>query len=287
MRLLHHTKALTGSRRKLIRRYLNFLIPQRRRKYDLLDILEAILFILRTGSQWDVLDDHPRFPPKAVTYYYFSTWSKEYIFDKLNAMLVKRLRAARRGRNRSHKNERHPARRRRNRQPTACVVDSQSIKSLVWGRRESHGFDGNKRINGVKYHAAVDTNGRVLACVTSGANKQDSKAFADLLDAVRRAGFTKIKVVYADAGYQGCEGIARGRGARLSIIKRTEYAEAKRLNVKVKGEKFVVLPKRWVVERTFSHRRWARRTCISHDRLDCVVEAWFLLASIHQILRLS
>ena len=288
MRLLSHTEALRGDcRRKLLRRYLAHLIPERRRKYDLLDVLEAILFVLRTGCQWDALDRIERFPPKSVAYYYFAKWSKAYLFDDLNAMLVKRLRARRRGRNRARKRERRPGHRRRARQPSACVVDAQSIKSHVWGRRESRGFDGHKKVNGVKYHVATDTGGRVLACVTGPANEHDSVMLADLLDAVRRAGFTRIRVVYADAGYRGCGAIARGRGARLEIVKRSDFAKAKALSDSGEGRPFVALPKRWVVERTFAHLRWTRRCAASHDRLDAAVEAWVLLSSIQHILRLS
>ena len=283
MRLPNFHDLLRGGRRKLLRRYLTHVVGARRRKHDLADVFAAIAHVLRTGVPWASLDDHPGYPPASTVYYYFAKWSKAYAFDELNRLLVGRVRDSRRGRNR----RRAAGLPRRRREPTACVIDSQSIKSRVWGWRESRGFDGHKKVNGVKYHAAVDTEGHVLACVTTAANVHDSRAVPDLLDALRRAGYHRLRRVYADAAYRGCEGYARPRGFAIAIVKRSDYAEAKRSRTRAPGKPFVPLPKRWVVERTSAHQMWHRRLTESHDRLDAVVEAWFLLGSITLLLRQS
>ena len=257
---------------KLLLRCLRRLVGTRAMKYDLADIFAAILHVLRTGVQWRDLDDDPRFPPKSTVYYYFAKWSKGYVFDELNQRLVCKLRHAKRVKQRNTKPRR--------RQPTACVIDSKTVQSRVWGPREARGFDGNKRINGIKYHTATDTDGNVLATITAPANEHDSTWVPELLDAIRAAGFYKVRYVFADAAYQGTQKYATLRGFTIEVVKRSDFTAANALKANGSKAEFVVLPKRWVIERSFSHLVWNRRLVVSYERLAATCEAFFLLGSI-------
>ena len=261
---------------KLLLRYLRRLVGTRAMKYDLADIFAAILHVLRTGIPWHALDDDPRFPPKSTVYYYFAKWSKAYVFDDLNRMIVCKLRHAKRVKHRNTKPRR--------RQPTACVIDSKTVQSRVWGPREARGFDGHKRTNGIKFHTATDTQGNVLAAIAAPANEHDSAWVPDLLDAIRAAGFTRVRYVFADAAYAGTQKYATLRGFTVEVVKRTDFTEAKALRAKGSKAKFVVLPKRWVIERTFSHLVWNRRLVVSYERLSATCEGFFLLGSIRLML---
>ena len=228
------------------------------------------------GVPWYDLDDDPRSPPKSTVYYYFAKWSKAYVFDALNQMIVRKLRHSRRVKQRNTKP--------RPQQPTACVIDSKTVQSRVWGPREARGFDGNKRINGIKYHTATDTQGNVLATVTAPANEHDSMWVPDLLDAIRAAGYKKVRYVFADAAYRGTQKYATMRGFTVEVVERTDFTEAKALKAKGSKAKFVVMPKRWVRERTFSHLVWNRRLVVSYERLSATCEGFFLLGSIRLML---
>lgn len=284
MQLPHSPKYLTGHRAKVLDRYLRQLVPARKRKYTLIELLAPMAYLARTGAHWHALDDDKRFPPCGTVYYYFRKWTEAGVFDRLNAMLVKRLRSKSRGRNRARTRACQHGRP----EPTACVIDSQSVKSRVWGRREARGFDGNKRVNGIKYHAAVDTDGRILACVVGPANAHDSQWLPDLLDAVRYAGFGEVRHVFADAAYEGTDEYARSRGCTLDIVRRTDFVAAKKQRAKKLVKPFTPVPKRWVVERTFAHMTWYRRLTASWDRVTEVVESWVLLGSIcHSVRHLA
>ena len=166
MKLKLFARHFSDGATKLLLRYLRRLIGTRAMKFDPADIFAAIIQVLRVGVPWHDLDDDLRFPPMSTVYYYFMKWSKAYVFDKLNHMIVRKLRHSRRVKQRNTKPRRQ--------QPTACVILSKTVQSRVWGPRESRGFDGNKRINGTKYHTATDTEGSVLATITAPANEHDS-----------------------------------------------------------------------------------------------------------------
>ncbi len=136
MQLPNPNAFLTDSRWKVLEPALVRLIGSRRLKHPLRLIAEAIFFQLRTGCQWSELP-RERFPPAGTVYYHFRKWTDAYVLDGLNAVLVKDLRA-------SASDDGAPA----SAEPTSCVLDSQSIESRVWGRRDERGFDGHKRVNG-------------------------------------------------------------------------------------------------------------------------------------------
>ncbi len=120
--------------------------------------------------------------------------------------------------------------------------------------------------------------------MVTAANVHDSRAVPELLDAVRAAGFGAVRIAFADAAYGGQKRAAACRGMNVEIVKRSDYTEAKRAGPRAAGKPFVALPKRWVIERTFSHLTWSRRLCASYDRLTQVVEGWVMLGSLRHTL---
>ncbi len=202
MQLPNPCTFLTDSRWEVPEPELLRLVGPRKLKHPLRAIAEAIFFQLRTGCQWAELP-RGRFPPAGTVYYHFRKWADAYVIDALNAILVKHLRAAPPAGD-------APA---ADCEPTACVLDSQSVKSRVWGRRAERGSDGHKEVNGVKYHTATDTRGNVLACVVSAANVHDSQAMPELFDAVRQAGFGEVRMAYAQRRLRGL----RARGGRARV----------------------------------------------------------------------
>jgi transposase len=204
----------------------------RPRTTDLRAVLDAIFYLLRTGCQWAMLPKG--FPPKSTVFGYFRRWWRDgTLLGLYYGLLVSAREAAG-----------------RDAQPTAGIVDSQSVKTSESGG--VRGYDANKKINGRKRHLLVDTQGFVLRGIVHPAGTQDRDGLAPLLARIRRR-FPWLRLVFADGGYQGEVAAAAARHERLvlAIVKRSDQ---------VKG--FVLLPKRWIVERTFAwlgrNRRLAR-----------------------------
>lgn len=145
----------------------------------------------------------------------------------------------------------------RNRQPSAAVIDSQSVRAAETVGRASRGYDAGKKINGRKRHIAVDTCGLLLAVLVTGAHVQDRDAARALLWAVR-ACLPTVRLVWADSGYAG----------KLVDWTRTHLTLTLRIVAKLAGQTtFVVLHRRWCVERSFSWINRCRRTVRDHERL--------------------
>jgi putative transposase len=145
----------------------------------------------------------------------------------------------------------------RDQQPTAALVDSQSVRGAETVGRASRGYDAGKKINGRKRHIAVDTCGLLLAILITGANTQDRDGARPLLQALH-ACFPRICLVWADGGYAG----------KLVDWATTHLALTVRIVAKLAGQTtFVVLHRRWAVERTFSWINRCRRTVRDYERL--------------------
>lgn len=228
----------------------------RPRELDLRQIINAILYVIRTGCQWRALPKE--YPKWYSVYYYFWKWSKDGTWRRINRTL-RRMDRQRRG---------------RNPEPTAGIIDSQTIKTTEMGGER--GYDAGKKINGRKRHIVVDTLGNILGLVVHAANIQDRDGARLVLPKLDRETLDSLVKVWADGGYRG-KLIAWVHDA-LNII--LEIVD------KEPGQKgFKVLPRRWVVERTFGWLgRW-RRLSKDYERTIESSEGMIYIASIGTMLK--
>jgi putative transposase len=239
-------------------------------KHSLRAILDGIFYLVRTGCQWRCL---PRgYPPWPTVYWWFRRWRLDGTWDQLNAALRERVRVA---------VGRHP-------QPSAAIIDSQSVKTTAVGG--VRGFDGGKKVNGRKRHILVDTLGLVLKGVVHTASIQDRAGVPLLLEGVTER-FPRLQHIWLDQGYTGSgrQWIDEHRGWSVEIVQhprtwergfrgvldpaapggfRLEYST-------IKGKQGFqgVLPRRWVVERTFAWLLHSRRLARDYERLTSTDEA--------------
>jgi len=227
----------------------------RKMTLELREVLDAIFYVVRTGCQWRALPGD--FPKWSSVYYHFRKWVKDGTWRAINAAMCK-LERQKRG---------------RNAMPTGAVIDSQSVKTTALA--DERGFDGHKRIKGHKRHILTDTVGNLLEVVVHTADIADCKGAPLLIEKAAET-FPTIKKIWADGAYKGdlIDLVKETLGAVLEIVER----EA--------GQKgFRVLPKRWVVERTFAWFEWYRRLSRDYERLIECSEAMIYLASIRIMLK--
>lgn len=229
----------------------------RPRTVDLRRVWDAIQYLAAAGCAWSLLPKD--FPPASTVRYYFYTWRNEGRLVEINRELVS---AARRAAGRDP-------------QPTAGVVDSQSVKTSE--NTSLSGFDAGKRIKGRKRHIITDTCGNLIACQVHTANIQDRDGAPGVFSKLRREA-PRMRRVFADGGYAG----PKLRGALVSlgrwtlqIIKRSDTATG-----------FEALPRRWVVERTFAWLGRCRRLARDWEKTIESAEAWVLIAHIRRMTRL-
>lgn len=201
--------------------------------HELREIVNAILYINRTGCAWEYLPHD--FPPYKTVYGYFAAWREDGTTQQVHDLL---RRAVRRSRGRSE-------------DPSAVAIDSQSVKSSPNAAPDTVGYDGNKKIKGRRRHIAVDTLGLLIVLGVAAASLQDSPVGRQVLTHVAAVAPTVTKA-WVDGGYNNA---VVEHGAALGID-----VEVVRRDPTVEG--FKVLPRRWVVERTFGwfmlHRRLTR-----------------------------
>ena len=180
----------------------NFLDIQRNRKYDLREIINAIIYLVKTGCQWRMLPGD--FPHWKIVYYYFSTWKKNGILQEIHDSLVEKVR----------KNSG------REEEPRAGIIDAQSVKNTLVST-ESKGFDAGKKIKGIKPHIIVDTLGLILAIVIQSASVQDRDGAESVIEKMKENWLRIIKI-FADGGYAGklIDKIKLGFNIDIEIIKR-------------------------------------------------------------------
>jgi putative transposase len=261
--------------------------PKRRgrpRIYGFREILDAVFYVLRSGCAWRLL---PRdFPPWETVYHYFRKWSLDGTWERLNHTLRECLRTTLG----------------RNPQPSAGIVDSQSAKTTGVGG-EARGYDGGKKVRGRKRHILVDTEGFVLKVRVHSAKIPDKDGLRLLLESARSC-LPRLSHLWLDAGYQG-----RGKewtenvlGLSVEVVHRAprpipekvaqiwaeEWAKEGR---KVDWQKllprrgFEVLPRRWVVERTFAWICHNRRMSKDYERLCSTGEAFVYIAMMRLMVR--
>jgi len=200
--------------------------PQR--VYPLREIFNALRYLVRIGGAWRMMPHD--LPPWHVVYQQTQRWIKAGCFEAMAHDLRAVLRLALE----------------RKADPSAVILDSRTIQSTPESGARA-GFDGHKKRKGSKVHAAVDTLGHLLAVVVTPANEQDRAQVAQLAQAVQTVVEEPVQLAFVDQGYTGEEPLAAAAqaGIQLQVIK---HHEAKR--------GFVLLPRRWVVERSFA---WAAR----------------------------
>jgi transposase len=235
------------------------LPPRRRlgrpRTTDLRKVVEAMLYILATGCQWRALPSD--FPPRSTVQGYFYAWRDTGVWRRIVSALVRRARRAL---------GRRPT-------PTAAVIDSQSASTQNGGPR---GYDAGKRVHGRKRHIVTDTNGLLLAVLVHPANVQDVHGAVPLLERLRTK-FPKLRHVFADRVYRGDQLLRASAHCgpwRIEIVERPPG---------VKG--FQLLPRRWVVERTFAWLGRCRRLAKDFEASLASATAWLLVAHIRLLTR--
>jgi putative transposase len=234
-----------------------FLPMNRKRKHDLRAILDAILYINRTGIQWRNLNvEGSLFPYWEIVYYYFRTWTKLGIIRNINFELVQLERL----------------RQERSINPTANLVDSQSIKIAPF-ITDDKGIDGAKRINGRKRHIITDTLGLIIGVMVTAANIHDGAAGSALFNFIIKK-LKNTKCIFADGTYSGkFRTTIEKEGIILEIAAKPESAKG-----------FVPVKKRWAVERTFGWLNFFRRLSKDFERTVECSESMIYLAQIQIIL---
>ena len=227
----------------------------RQRRIDLRDVLNAVRYLARTGCGWRMLPVH--FPPWQTVYWWFRRFVRLFLFRTIHglAVMIDRERAGREA------------------SPSAGILDSQTVKAPAPGAERS--FDGAKKIVGRKRHIAVDTDGRLLMVNLTPAGISDSAGAQMILGAIRKR-WPWIKHLFADSAYD--RGKLMDKAAYLDFV-----VEVVRRIAAEPG--FKVLPRRWVVERTFGWMtRWRRLVRDHEARLD-VSEAMIHVAMGGLLLR--
>jgi putative transposase len=247
-----YSSDLTNRQWQLIRQ----LMPRRsrlgRRPIDRRQIINAILYVVRTGCQWRMLPKS--FPNWNTVYGVFWRWRNAGTWQKIHDALRAKARKAA-GKKST---------------PTVAIVDSQSVRTAEGG--EERGYDASKKITGRKRHIAVDTLGFLLAVVVHGADWQDQDGAEWVMEKLSDK-FRRLKVVFGDSAY-GRAGLPEWVKESFGWILQTVLRP-----VGVRG--FVVLPKRWIVERTFAWLGRYRRHSKDYEKTTESSEALTYIAMIN------
>ena len=256
--------------------------PGRPRIHPAREILNAIFYVVRSGCAWRLLPHD--FPPWKTVHHYFRIWRLDGVWERLNTALRQRLRV----------------RQGRNPHPTAGIVDSQSAKTSGVGG-EARGYDGGKKIRGRKRHLLVDTEGLVLKAKVHSANVPDQDGIKLVLETTRDP-LPGLSHLWVDAGYRGRgkEWVEKELGLSVEVVHRTPKPTPEK-TARIWAEEwskegwhigwqkllprrgFEVLPRRWVVERTFAWLSQNRRMSKDYERL-CSTSESFVYAAMARLM---
>lgn len=222
--------------------------PQR--EYSLRDVFDAVRWMVKTGAQWRYIPGD--FPPWPAVYQQVRRWVDAKAFEALTHDLRELLRLAEN----------------RNAQPSAVILDGRTLQSTPESGARA-GYDGHKKKKGSKVHMAVDTLGNLLALQVTPANEQERQQVAELAEAVQDVTGKAVTLAYVDQGYTG-EQPAADAAAHQIQLEVVKHSTAK------KG--FILLPRRWVVERSFGWMARFRRLARDYERLAEILAAWHWVA---------
>lgn len=230
----------------------------RPRKLDMRQVVNAILYVLKTGCQWSMLPSE--YPNANSVYHHFRRWSREGVWEEINATLRESVREA--------------AGRKAN--PSAASVDSQSVKTTAVGG-ERRGIDAYKKVKGRKRHILVDTMGNLLKVLVTAASSADGRAAITLLKALPKALRKGLRRLWADGGYRGTFVEWVNAHYKKIVVDITLRSDTQK--------DFEVIPFRWVVERSFAWLGHFRRLSKDVEASCLSSESMIYLASIHRLLR--
>mgnify|MGYP003577572316 CR=1 FL=1 len=234
----------------------SFFDLKRKRKHDLRQIVDVILWILRTGCQWRNLPEE--WPSWQTVYYYFNQWRRDGTLQRMNISL----------------NQLDRKRVGKEAYPSVLCIDSQSVKlnPLIW---EHRGMDANKRINGRKRQFVVDTKGRLWIADIHSANQADGPAAVRLIGDILWQVGERLEKIYGDQSYNG---VFAQELTNWSI----DFEKASRPE---SAQGFVPVAKRWVVERSIAWTNYFRRIAKDYEYSVLSAVSWLYLANIQLMIQ--
>lgn len=228
----------------------------RKRKISLRIIFNALLYLNKTGCQWRMLPKE--YPKWQIVYYYFRVWKDHAVIEELSQFCTEQARL---------KISRCAS-------PSMGIVDAQSVKTSFQGG--FRGFDGNKRLVGRKRHIIVDTNGWLMGVLVHSAHHHESRLF-ELMCRQLGKNYPRLIKILGDTGYRGdfASQQARKNDWQLQIVPRSESKN-----------RFAVVPKRWIVERSFAWLGGYRRLAKDFERLLDSSQALIQLANVANLIKI-
>lgn len=239
------------------------------RVHDLRQVFNALRYLVKTGGQWRYMPHD--FPPWQAVYQQARRWVAAKVFEHMADDLRMVLRVA---------VGKEP-------NPSAAVLDGRTLQSTPESGQRA-GYDGYKKKNGSKVHIAVDTLGHLLALTVTAANEQERAQVFELCEEVQQATGQGVRVAFADQGYTGDQPAADAatHGIELVVVKPAEGTkEGATKEGKGEPKGFVLLPKRWVVERTYGWLGRFRRLARDYERLAETLAGWHWVAAVILLLQ--